>query len=108
MQIVLQVQHGSLQLGLTDRDGEVAACLFENAARSVGGAAQSAGDGVGIIDGDEQSIDVVHMAQQNLAPVIVALSQLVQDIAAQLSYRFSQAIEIRCPVDGKITRQGKR
>ncbi len=62
--------------------------FFENAARGICGAAQPACNGVWIIDGDEQGVDIVHMAQQRFAGIVVTLSQLVQDIAAQLSLLF--------------------
>src|SRR5260370_10297487 len=88
-EVVLQCQHRSLQLRLPYSNGQIAARLFEDAARGICGAAQPARDGVWIIDGNQQRVDIVHAAQQRLARIVVALSQLVQYVATQFSHRLA-------------------
>src|SRR5216684_7860172 len=80
-EVVLQCQHRSLQLRLPYSDGEIAARLFEDAACGICSAAQPARDGVWIIDGNEQRVDIVHVAHERFASVVVALSQLIQYVA---------------------------
>ena len=97
-----------LQLCLADRDGQVSACLLQNRAGGVGGAAQAAGHGIGEIDRDEQRVDIVHLLQVDLALRNAVAAQLIQHIAAQLTDGFPQAVEVGGPVDRQFGSQGQR
>src|SRR5579883_1035601 len=108
LKFVSQGEHGTLQLCLFHRDGQVAASFFQDAARAIGGAAQASGDGVGKIDGDQNGINIVHVAQVDLAGFDVAPAQLVKQVAAQLAHRCSQAVEVGGPANAKLFRAGQR
>ncbi len=74
--------HHVAQAGLADADGEITASLLDDAAHGVGGAAQIAGDRVGIIQRDEQAVYLVHVGEDLLAALQVALAHAIEHIAS--------------------------
>ena len=58
--VALGVAQGALKSPLRERNREVAAGAFQDAAELVGGPPEAAGDRVGEVDGDEDVVDLVH------------------------------------------------
>src|SRR5690348_8271421 len=105
---LLHVAQRRVQPRLTDANRQIAARLLEDAARRVGGAAQVAGDSVGIVERDEQRVDLVHIGQQLLARLELAKPHAVEHIAAQLADGLAQPIQIGRPLDAQIIRRRQR
>src|SRR5438105_4364890 len=82
------------ELVLACRGREIAARALDDAADGVGRAPQSARESVGVIERDEDVIDVVHPLQQRFAMRQLALTDNVEDVAAQLADGLTEAVEI--------------
>src|SRR4051794_25282064 len=93
---------GLLQTLLEDRRRQVAAGALQDGAQGVCRPAQAAGQGVGIVDGDEQRVDVVHRPQEFLALCDVAGTQPIKDVAAQLTRRFGESVQPRGVADAEF------
>ena len=78
------------------------------AAEGVGAAAEAAGDTVGIVDGDEQAVDVVHRAHQLLGAGEVAGAEAVEQLAAELARGFGEAVAIRRDFELQVLRRRQR
>src|SRR5438067_1078458 len=57
----------ALETVLPQREGQVAARSFENAASHIRCPPEAAGEGIGIIERDEQAVDFVHLLENGLA-----------------------------------------
>ena len=55
-----------MEARLDEGEREIAPRAFEDRTQRVGRAPQAAGDGVRVVDGDEEVVDVVHRRQQAL------------------------------------------
>lgn len=82
-----------MQPSLHEGEGEVGAGSFEHGPQGVGGAAQPARERVGKVDGDEQVVHRVHLAEQALGFRQLAGAQAVEQVAAQLRGRLGKAVQ---------------
>jgi len=85
---------GFLKGLLADAEGEVTTSTFDDGANDVGGAAEAAGERVGIIDGDEQAVDVVHRFEQALGFGGMAVTDDVETAAAHFGGGLAEAVEV--------------
>ena len=91
-----------------ERVREIAAGPLDDRAQRVGRAAQAAGDRIGVVDGDEQPVHVVHRGEQHLGPLELVGAQAVEDVAAQLARGFGQPVEVRGRLDAEVRRRRER
>ena len=71
-------------------------------AQRVGRAPQPTGERIGIVDGDEQPVDVVHDPEQPLGFVVVGLAQGVECLATQLARGFGHPVEVGLHLDAEL------
>src|SRR5438094_951799 len=71
---------GVPKLVLPQGGGEVAAGLLQDAADGVGGPAQTAGHGVGVVEGDEGGVDIIHLLEDRLAALELSAPDHVQNV----------------------------
>lgn len=83
-----------LQSLLAEAGGEVAARAFDDGADNVGGAAQAAGDGVRVINGDEEVVDFVHRFEKALGFGGVIVADDVETAAAHFGGGFPESVEV--------------
>ena len=100
-QALVDAIHGGVEAFLADGQCQIAARLLQDAADGVGGAAQIAGDGVGVVQCDELAVDFIHVGQQFFAAFEPSLAHAVENVAAQLANRLAQPIEVRRPFHAK-------
>lgn len=81
---------GGLQSRLEDGGGDVAPGAFQHGPEGVDVAAETAGEGVGIVHGDEQPVDVVHDREEVAGLVEPPLAEPVEHVAAQLGAGLGQ------------------
>ena len=77
VEALLHALQCGIQPRLADPYRQVATCLLEDSTSSVGRAAQIAGNSVGIVQRNQQGVDLVHVGEQRLA-----LIELAKDIRA--------------------------
>ena len=91
-----------LQRAATIAVVDVAARALEDRAQRVGGTPQSSGERVGIVDGHEHRVDLVHERQQPLGLGALLAPEAVEHLAAQLAGRFRHPVEVRLHVDAEL------
>src|SRR5258708_16076807 len=97
-----------IQPRLADPYRQVATCLLEDSTGSVGRAAQIAGNSVGIVQRNQQGVDLVHVGEQRLALIELAQTHAIQHIAPQLADGLTQSVEIGRPFDAQLVSGGPR
>lgn len=99
---------GTLDTGLDRGQGDVAAGSLQHRAKGVGAAAETAGDGVGEVDGDECAVDLVHRREQGFGAGQIVGAEPIEGVAAQFARRLGQAVEVGGVLDPQLGRPGKR
>ncbi len=98
----------SLQLSLSQGDGEVTAGALEDAPYHVGGPSQTPGEGIVEVDCYQEAVDVVHRLEYLFAAVDMSIPQGIEQMPSELSRRLSKSIEVSGVADAEFigVRQG--
>ncbi|MDP8975885.1 MAG: hypothetical protein M3N28_05895 [Actinomycetota bacterium] len=67
--------------------------LLQDGSQGVGRPAEPSGEGVGVVDSDEQVVNILHFHQQLLPPRQLTGPHPVQEMPAELGRRFGQPAE---------------
>src|SRR5712691_4373340 len=93
---------------LSQRECEIAARLFENATRAVGGAPKTARQRVRVIQRHQERVDVVHRAEELLAAIYLTTAQRIEQVPPQLAHRLAKPVQKWPGRNSEPSRVGQR
>src|SRR5687768_6149938 len=97
-----------LEAGGDECRRHIAAGALEHGAEGVGRTAEPGGEGLGIVDGDEEGIDLVHHREERLGLGHVLPAEAVEYLPTELAGGFGEAVEVGGSLHAEASGVGRR
>ncbi len=97
-----------LQIRLEHGRGHVGSRSFDHCPQSIGSSAKAPGDGVGILDSDEEVENLLHRLEELLAPSHVTGTEAVEQVTTELGRGLGQSVQPGRKSDRKLLVRSER